>query len=252
MAAKSLPAEWIAADWPAPAGVIAGCSTRTGGVSTGCFSSLNVAQHVGDDAERVDENRQCFLSQGHLPELPLWLNQVHGTDVIVDPAPLSLPAADAVISTRPNTACAVMTADCLPVMFASSDGKEIGAAHAGWRGLCAGVLESTVQAFAAPPEQILAWLGPAICQQHFEVGDEVRQAFIQHDAAAGENFVQNQRGRWQADLYALARQRLRSAGIRDVSGGGLCTFDDQARFFSYRRDGECGRMASFVFRTSVD
>jgi purine-nucleoside/S-methyl-5'-thioadenosine phosphorylase / adenosine deaminase len=239
---------WIAADWPAPPGVIAGCTTRAGGVSNGNFSSLNLAAHVGDDEVSVHENRKRFASRIDLPANPLWLNQVHGTNVAVEPLRASSPTADAMLIRQPQTVCAVMTADCLPVIFASDDGLEIAVAHAGWRGLCEGVLESTVQAFNARPEQILAWLGPAISQEHFEVGSEVRRAFVRHAASADDCFVLNRRGRWQADLYQLARQRLNSAGVRQVSGGEFCTFHYAGRFFSYRRDGQCGRMASFIFR----
>ena len=170
----------------------------------------------------------------------------HGTHVAREP--VAGTEADAAYSATPGNVCVVMVADCLPVLFASADGREVAAAHAGWRGLAGGVLENTVAAFKAPPGQIMAWLGPAISAPAFEVGNEVREAFCAADAAAAACFSRNDRGRWQADLYGLARQRLDRAGVTDVSGGGLCTCGDPARFFSYRRDGQCGRMAAFVFR----
>jgi YfiH family protein len=246
----SAPIEIIEADWPAPRGIVAGTTLRGGGVSEGAYDSLNLGAHVGDSPGNVTENRKRFMAQCRLPAEPLWLMQVHGTEIIVDPDPGHSLTADAILSTAPNTVCAVMTADCLPVLMVNSNGGEVAAAHAGWRGLCNGVLESTVRAFRSPPGQILAWLGPAISQENFEVGDDVLQAFVAHDAAAGACFLRNARGRWQADLYGLARQRLLAAGVHRVYGGGACTFADSERFFSYRRDGNCGRMASFVFRYS--
>jgi len=241
---------WIEASWPARPGVIAGTTTRIGGVSTGSFESLNLATHVGDDADAVAVNRQRFVTQLDLPVMPRWLNQVHGTDVLVDPGEEaeSNPDADAIVSRQAGVVCAVLSADCLPVLFVSEDGVEIAAAHAGWRGLSAGILEATVAKFEAAPEMIFAWLGPAISQPSFEVGDEVRTAFLEHSAAAAHCFQGNARGRWQADLYALARLRLVELGLSEISGGGHCTYQDDASFFSYRRDGQCGRMASFVFR----
>lgn len=246
----SAPVDWISADWPAPGGIVAGCTTRAGGISKDVFGSLNLASHVGDVPANVAENRQRFVTQCKLPAEPLWLTQVHGTNVVVDPEPGPPPTADAVLTRASNTVCVVMTADCLPVLLVSANGDELAAVHAGWRGLCGGVLESTLGAFRTPPAQILAWLGPAIGQKNFEVGDEVRQAFVSHAEAAEECFVRNDRGRWQADLYDLARKRLHAVGVRQIFGGGLCTYDDTERFFSYRRDGQCGRMASFVFRHS--
>jgi YfiH family protein len=240
--------EYVKADWPAPRGIVAGTTTRTGGVSSGAFSSLNLAAHVGDEPQNVTENRLRFVNQCVLPAEPLWLTQVHGTKVVVDPETGSHPTADAVLSTLSGTVCAVMTADCLPVLMVSTDGRELAAAHAGWRGLCNGVLEFAARAFRTAPGEILAWLGPAISQDNFEVGDEVRQAFAAHDEAARACFVRNDRGRWQADLYGLARQRLARVGVRRIYGGGTCTYGDAGRYFSYRRDGSCGRMASFVFR----
>lgn len=238
--------DWITADWPAPAGIVAGCTARTGGVSEGQFASLNLAQHVGDVQQNVLTNRKRFIAAGCLPAEPTWLNQVHGVEIAIDPAPESRPEADAILCTRPESVCAVLVADCLPVLLVSKDGAEIAAAHAGWRGLSAGVLEAVVGAFTATSKDVLAWLGPAISQTHFEVGDEVRQAFLDHDSAAGGYFSANAQGKWQADLVGIAKRKLANAGVGGVFGGDFCTFGDPQRFFSFRRDGQCGRMAAFI------
>jgi YfiH family protein len=240
--------DWLAADWPAPDGIVAGCTTRGGGVSDGAFTSLNLGAHVGDSIDQVRENRRRFALHCELPAEPLWLEQVHGTTVAVEPESGHPAVADAVLTRKADTVCAVMTADCLPVLFVSTSGDEIAATHAGWRGLCNGVLENTLREFRAPASNILAWLGPAISQNHFEVGDEVRQAFVGQENRATDHFVANDNGRWQADLYGLARLRLAKAGVQHTYGGDACTYGDTRRFFSYRRDGHCGRMASFVFR----
>lgn len=244
----TIPVDWIEANWPAPGGIVAGSTTRTGGVSEGVYASLNLGAHVGDSAETVAENRRRFVTQCELPAEPAWLSQVHGTDVVVDPTPGEPIQADAIFTRSANTVCAVMTADCLPVLVVSHDGGELAAAHAGWRGLRDGILESTLAAFQTPPEKLLVWLGPAISQKHFEVGDEVREAFVSHDKSMTDCFTRNDRGRWQADLCGLARRKLNATGIRQVFGGAYCTYGDAQRFFSHRRDGQCGRMASFVFR----
>lgn len=243
-------AAWIPANWPGPDGIVAGCTTREGGVSEGEYATLNLGAHVGDAIEHVAENRRRFTAHCELPGAPLWLNQVHGTNVVVDPHSTEPPAADAAFTRQSGMVCAVMTADCLPVLLVSVTGQELAAAHAGWRGLCDGILENTVRQFQAPPSNILAWLGPAISQKNFEVGDEVRQKFVGYDAQTARLFSRNDNDRWQADLYGLARQRLMQAGIQQIYGGDYCTYDDSGRFFSYRRDGPCGRMASFVFRNS--
>lgn len=246
----SVQTSWISADWAAAAGVIAGTTLRTGGVSKGTFASLNLGAYTDDDADAVHENRQRFENICGLPAAPRWLRQVHGSTVIIEPPPAGeIPEADAAITRKPGVVCAVLTADCLPVIFSSADGAELAAAHAGWRGLAGGVLEAAVRAMSTDPADLLAWLGPAISQAAFEVGDEVREQFLTHDASAADCFMANERGRWQADLYGLARLRLASAGVDRVSGGKYCTFSEPERFFSYRRDGACGRMASFVFRS---
>ncbi len=243
-----MPGIWVPADWPAPAGVIAGYTLRTGGVSVGNHASLNLGAHVGDDEAAVKENRRRFIEECGLPREPAWLSQVHGCDVAVDPR--RCVDADAVVGRHAGSVCAVMIADCLPVILAATDGSAVAAAHAGWRGLAAGVLENTVRQFEMPPDELIAWLGPAISRQAFEVGNEVRQAFVGSDDAAASCFEQNETGRWMADLYGLARLRLQAVGVRDVYGGGLCTYSEPDRFFSYRRDGQCGRMAAFVFRNA--
>lgn len=242
-----IPVDSISADWPAPPGIIAGCTLRHGGVSQGHYASLNLGAHVADNDAAVLENRRRFRSQCGLPSEPRWLSQVHGVTVAVEGSPTT---ADAALTRKADVVCAVLTADCLPVLLVSADGSELAVAHAGWRGLNAGVLEATVGKFSSRPASLLAWFGPAISQAAFEVGGEVRDAFMKYDAAAADCFVENQRGRWQADLYALARQRLANAGVTQVFGGNFCTYADSGRFFSYRRDGECGRMASFIFRVS--
>lgn len=242
-------AGWLKADWPANGLVVAGTTVRDGGVSEGPYSSFNLAAHVGDESGHVAQNRRRFLEAAALPKPPVWLQQVHGINVLVDPAATSgLQPADGIVCTQPGSVAAVLTADCLPVLFASTHDSAVAAAHAGWRGLAAGILEMTVRAMRTRPADILAWLGPAISQPAFEVGGEVREQFCDLDPDCAQYFVANERRRWQADLYGLARHRLQATGVTQIYGGGFCTFGDHERFFSYRRDGECGRMCSFVFR----
>jgi len=246
------PLDVITPNWPAPPGVRAAFTLRTGGVSAPPFDSLNVGVHVGDAGAAVTENRRRVRTQLRLPAEPLWLEQVHGTevadlDVLSGQASESL-TADAAIARRAGSVCVMQVADCMPVLFAARDGRAVAAAHAGWRGLAAGVLEATVARLAVAPGGLIAWLGPAIGPAHFEVGGEVRAAFLAHDAAAAEAFSANSRGRWQCDLGALARRRLSAAGVSAVFGGDWCTYSDPLRFFSYRRDGQCGRMAALIWR----
>ena len=237
--------DWIAADWPAPQGIVAGSTLRSGGVSEGAFATLNLGAHVGDDPVAVAENRRRFLQMCALGEEPEWLTQVHGTDVHIA-GQGEAGEADAVIG-RAGTV-AVLTADCLPILLCARSGDEFAAIHGGWRGLAAGIVNATVSRMHTPPEQLLAWLGPAISQPAFEVGGEVFEAFLDLDAENDGCFEPNDRGRWQADLYGLARRQLGVAGVTAVYGGELCTYADAGRFFSYRRDGQCGRMATFVAR----
>jgi hypothetical protein len=238
-------------DWPAPALVRAAFTLRSGGVSPAPFDTLNVGVHVGDRPDAVRENRRRVREGLQLPAEPAWIEQVHGTGVadLDAPAADAAPgaAADAVFTRQPQRVCVVQVADCMPVLLAARDGSCVAAAHAGWRGLAAGVLEATLRRLATQPAQLLAWLGPAIGPQHFEVGSEVRDAFVTHDSGAAAAFGANSRGRWQCDLAALARQRLGAMGITNVFGAECCTYADPARFFSYRRDGQCGRMAALIW-----
>jgi len=237
--------------WQLPAGVRAAFTTRGGGSSTGEWSSLNLGAHVGDAPETVEENRRRIRQLLGMKAEPGWLHQVHSTAVcdLDHVKHRRMPAtADAAITSHKDYACVVMVADCLPVLFASRDGQKIGAAHAGWRGLAAGVLEHTVLAMGVPHGELTAWLGPAISRDHFEVGDEVQEVFVSQDAGAAAAFTPNARGKWQADLVMLARRRLNSLGVKEVSGGEWCTFADSTRFFSHRRDGKGGRMAALIWR----
>lgn len=237
--------ECIRPDWAAPAPVLACVTTRVGGHSTAPWDSLNLADHVGDDPAAVRANRDLLRATLALPAEPRWLNQVHGTDVLGPGQPPG--CADACFSDRPGEVCVVLTADCLPVFLCDRAGTRVAVAHAGWRGLLAGVIEQTVQRFGLPGSELLAWLGPAIGPDAFEVGDEVRAAFVDRDPASVAGFVAHGSGHWLADIYALARQRLAACGIGHAGGGDLCTFSDPGRFYSYRRDGVSGRMASLIW-----
>lgn len=234
-------------EWSLPANIRACSSTRTGGVSLAPWDSLNLGAHVGDDPHSVQVNRQRLVESLNLPSMPVWLEQVHGNDVLrLDRRPPVTLRADAVYTRETGVVCAVMTADCLPVLFCSADGKEVAAAHAGWRGLCNGVLEATLDAFSAPPEEIRVWLGPAIGPEAFEVGAEVREAFCSINSAASSAF-RAEGEKFYADLWLLAKQRLYAKGVRQVWGGGLCTLSRETEFFSFRRDGITGRMASLIW-----
>lgn len=240
-------ASGFSADWPAPAGVVTWQTTRTGGVSAGAYRSMNLALHVGDDPNSVAENRARLHAARNLPNEPHWLNQVHGCRILDLDRDETCPA-DGAVTSRPGHVLAVMTADCLPVLLASKSGQRIGVAHAGWRGLVNGVLRAAIDAFNCPPADILAWLGPAIGPGAFEVGDEVRAAFVAVDAEAERAFARNARGRWQADLHALGQQALARLGVSNVFGTPFCTFGDPGQFFSHRREAPCGRMASMIWR----
>lgn len=237
--------EWIVPDWPVPSRVRSLVTTRRGGVSQGERASLNLAEHVGDDASAVAENRKRL--RRHLPSEPVWLSQVHGIAVANADRVATGASADAAVARAPGTVCAVMTADCLPVMLCDSAASVVGAAHAGWRGLAAGVIEATVQAMACPASDLLAYLGPAIGPDSFEVGDEVRDAFVTWQASAAQAFVAKSGGKWFADLYELARLRLAALGVTQVFGGGFDTYADTQRFFSYRRSTQTGRLASLIW-----
>lgn len=233
----------ILPNWPAPRNVRACTTTRDGGVSLGPYASLNLGDHVGDDPAHVAENRARLRRELELPAEPLWLTQVHGTAV----AEGAGGCADASVAFGPGTVCTVMTADCLPLLLCDRAGTAVAAVHAGWRGLLAGVIEAAVSRLHVPGADLLAWLGPAIGPQAFEVGEEVRAAFVAEDAAAAVAFHPAPGGRWLADIYALARLRLARCGVTAVYGGELCTWSDAARFYSYRRDGVTGRMASLIW-----
>jgi len=240
---------WLALPLLANAGVYAGTTTRIGGVSVGPCAGLNLGERSGDDPVAVRENRRRLRDALSLPDEPLWLTQVHGTEVYVD-AGLGKPlaSADAAVTTHPGRVLAVLTADCLPVVFASLDGRRIGVAHAGWRGLAAGVLEATVAHMDVPGQELVAAFGPCIGPAAFEVGDEVREAFVAEDPDAAAAFAPNARGRWQADLAMLARRRLTRLGVRSVPGEPPCTHSDEAAFYSYRREPRTGRLATLVWR----
>ncbi len=238
----------IVPDWPAPANVAAASTTRRGGFSRGPWSSFNLADHVGDDAAAVRANRRRLRERLDLPAEPCWLSQVHGAGVVeAGDACSRPPRADASVARAPGRVSVVLTADCLPALFCDRAGRCVAAAHAGWRGLAAGVLEQTVASMGVDPGDILVWLGPAIGPAAFEVGAEVRTAFVNTDPAAAEAFEARPGERWLADLHALARLRLAAAGVDAVYGGGRCTWRERDTFYSYRRDGVTGRMASLVW-----
>ncbi|MDY7561905.1 peptidoglycan editing factor PgeF [Pseudomonas sp. 10B1] len=237
-------AQWLIPDWPAPGNIKSCVTTRAGGVSLAPFDSFNLGDHVDDDLEAVAANRIRLTS--HLGIQPAWLSQVHGVHV-VQANPLRVVAADASWTNAPGVACTIMTADCLPVLFCDRAGTRVAAAHGGWRGLAAGILEATVVQMAVPVSQIMVWLGPAIGTQAFEVGPEVRDAFVGTHPEAVEAFVPSLNdGRFLADIYALARLRLAACGVTAVYGGGFCTVNDP-RFYSYRRSARTGRFASLVW-----
>jgi YfiH family protein len=241
---------WLVPDWPVPPAVGALITTRHGGVSAGRHASLNVGRHVGDTADAVEENRRRLCAA--LPGPPLWLNQVHGTAVTVIDAATDLSVihtADAAVTMLRCQPCVVMVADCLPVLFCDLGGSCVAAAHAGWRGIAAGVLEQTVASMPAPAAQLMAYLGPAIGPDAFEVGAEVRAAFVELDARCDQAFVAvgEKEGKFRADLFQLARLRLHAAGVTKIFGGSDCTFSAPQRFFSYRRDGQTGRMAALIW-----
>lgn len=245
------------ADWPAPPRARAFTSLRHGaGTSRPPFDSFNLGARCGDDPRAVVGNRVELTERFALPSPPCWLQQVHGTEVARFSAPPPAfagegagaePVADASVTSTPGLVLAILTADCLPVVFAAEDGRAVGAAHAGWRGLAGGVLETTVAAMGVEPARIVAWLGPAAGPQAYEIGEEVFDAFVSRDARAASAFAATRPGHWKVDLYELARQRLADAGVARVFGGGLCTISDPQRFYSHRRDARTGRMATLVW-----
>src|SRR5262245_20389940 len=241
----ALPREWIAPEWSAPASVRAFVTTRAGGVSQGPYAAFNLATRVGDDPAAVGRNREILRS--HLPADVVWLHQVHGAEVVDAAAAGSLPRADGAVARTRRTVCGVLTADCLPVLLAARDGSVVGVAHAGWRGMAAGVIEATLARMAVRSESIVAWLGPCIGPGAYEVGREVHDAFVAASASAAQAFAPRGHGKFLADLYQLARQRLAASGVHDVLGGGFCTYTDADRFYSYRRERTTGRFATLVW-----
>jgi len=236
---------YILPEWPAPPGVWALSTTRQGGASGAPWRSFNLGDHVGDDPRAVAANRA--LLRRELPADPVWLAQVHGIRCVDAAGAAPGTAADASFTRQRGVVCAVLTADCLPVLLCDERATVVGIAHAGWRGLATGVIEATVAAMGEPGMCLMAWLGPAIGPRAFEVGGEVRDLFIGHDAQAANAFVATANGKWLCDIHQLARLRLDALGIRRVAGADFCTFEDADRHFSYRRDGTTGRMASLIW-----
>ena len=238
----------IAVDWPAPANVRAISTSRIGGVSCAPYDSLNLGDHVGDEPSAVLANRDRLRISQQLPSEPCWLQQVHGCHAHYHPqGNTSKIVADASYTDQPEQVCAVMTADCLPLLVCDHLGTKVAAIHAGWRGLCDGIIEQTIAKMALPAEQLMVWLGPAIGPQAFEVGAEVREAFITQQQQAIKAFAPLAHAHWLANIYQLARQRLELLGISAIYGGQYCTYQQQEQFFSYRRDGVTGRMASLIW-----
>lgn len=239
----------IMPDWPAPPTVRAITTLRTGGVSIGAYASFNLADHVGDDAVAVGNNRQRLREALSLQQEPFWLNQVHGIDVIEWDGAAQTNVADAALTRKKQCPCVVLTADCLPVLLCDREGTVVAAVHAGWKGLLNGVIEATVVAMGLPGEQLLAWLGPAIGPTAFEVDGEIRDQFIAVDPQAADAFVCQSRDKWLADIFLLGKQRLQRVGICNVYGGHWCTYRDPQRFFSFRRNKDTGRLATLIWMT---
>ncbi len=248
---------WLVPDWPAPANIHAATTLRTGGVSRESYYCLNPAAHVSDDGDRVKQNRRIIKQMLDLPAEPVWLEQIHSNRVVKAVKTASLQQADASYTDEPDVVCAVLTADCLPLLVCSRDGTQVAAIHAGWRGLLAGVISNTVSAMQIPRSPLLGkngagkdlmvWLGPAIGPDCFEVGTEVREAFIQKSAAFNNAFKKQSNGKWLADIYQLARDELTALGIANVYGGTHCTVTEHESFYSYRRDTQTGRMATLIW-----
>jgi len=248
---KVLSDTFIVPNWAAPNNVHAIQTTRLGGVSVAPYDSLNLGDHVEDYPQHVAHNRQLLAP--YVPTEPVWMQQVHGVDVIDAAKSRCIESADAAYVTQPKVVCAVMTADCLPILLCDQQGSVVAAVHAGWRSLCDGVIEQTVEKMDVEANQLMAWLGPAIGPDAFEVGEEVRAQFLAQDAQAEQAFkpstLKSEGNRYLADLYAIAKQRLQALGVMQIDGGGLCTYTDAARFFSFRRDGATGRMATLIWLT---
>lgn len=233
--------------WPAPVHVKAFSTTRRGGVSLAPYDSFNLAQHVGDDPAAVTANRAQLRHILALPSEPLWLEQVHGCAIAMASRGEAVPKADARVSFLRDQVCVVMTADCMPILLTDAKGSRVGAVHAGWRGLAGGVIEAAYQRLAHDNTNLMAWIGPSILQAAFEVGDDVRDVFCAEDPQFSQFFSENARGRWQADLVSIAREKLRKLGASGVYGGDRCTFTEARNFFSFRRDNKTGRMATLIW-----
>lgn len=249
MAGLTVAPEWLRPEWAAPDRVRALATTRAGGCSTGDHASLNLGAHVGDPLARVVENRRALHRAADLPSQPRWLKQLHGTNVVRAEETRRSPEADAAWTDAPGVVCAVLTADCLPVLFCDRGARAVAAAHAGWRGLSSGILRATVDTLRAQgiaPGELMAWLGPAISANAYEVDAPVRDAFAGRLPGAESCFTETRPGHWACDLYGLARLELGALGVQDVSGGKYCTHSD-ARFFSYRRSPRCGRQATLIW-----
>ncbi len=244
---EALNVQWTVPDWPAPDRVQAAVTTRQGGYSLPPYGGWNLGDHVGDAPYKVAANRRLLRERLHLPADPHWLRQVHGCAVAGVATADPDCEADAIVAEQPEQVCAVLTADCLPVLLCDRECNRVAAVHAGWRGLAAGILEVAVERMQTPGPRLLAWMGPAIGPLAFEVGKEVRAAFVDQDRVAARAFVASSADRWLADIYLLARQRLAKLGVGFVGGGDCCTVSDRERFYSYRRDGVTGRMASLIW-----
>jgi YfiH family protein len=237
---------WIKPDWPVASNIHAAATLRSGGVSQGTFNSLNLGLHVNDEPENVYKNRRIISRMLDLPSEPVWMEQVHGIDVIKADQSKQIEKADASYTDQENTVCAVLTADCLSILLATTDGNKIAAIHAGWRGLLSGVVANTVNTMGTI--NLVAWLGPAIGADCFEVGQEIKDSFIKKSEKFTQVFTKTNEKKYLADIYKLAKIELASVGIKQVYGGGFCTVTDKERFYSYRRDGETGRMATLIWR----
>jgi polyphenol oxidase len=239
---------FIRVNWPAPHTIKAYTTTRLGGISTAPYDQFNLGDHVGEPLEQTTANRELLKQKLQLPGDPVWIQQTHGITTIEAKPAHTGQEADASFTQQSGIVCAVLTADCLPVLLCNRQGTQVAAIHAGWRGLANGVIESALKALELPPDDILVWLGPAISSNHFEVGDEVRDQFITFMKEAASAFSPSPNQRWMADLYLLARLRLQKQGITQIYGGEYCTYTDKHLFYSYRRDGAAtGRMASLIW-----
>lgn len=245
---SSLP--FIIPDWPAPTKIHAVCTTRVGGISQSPYHSLNLGDHVGDDPIAVTQNRHTLSKALHLPSPPCWITQVHGVRVINTQNWQTGEEADGIYTTIPNAICAVMTADCLPILLCDKKGQYVAAIHAGWRGLADGIIESTIAQAPCDPKEIMAWLGPAIGPKSFEAGDDVRNIFLSQNPADESGFSILGNSKWLVDMYHIARQRLNAVGVSNIYGEVECTVLNPERFFSFRREGITGRMASLIWISS--